>query len=725
MFRYLSTHKTRLLAVGGLTLLLLAAMLFGVQPATVEARPGPDDTLVVQKTAPEQATGWDDGGAWEVGAESAGGSLAPYAWSEASYLYNRLGACGWNRRYLYNNALSWEEDFKKASLGGTENYYTDSVDLAFYVGHGSPWGFTFDVTNRDDSTLSSNDCSGAWGDLDNEWVAITSCQVLSNANLNGWANCMNGTHQVLGFITNASARTGTGTQGYNFANYLCNNWTVTGAWFKACDVTQPAGRQVRAMAEELADYNDRPRSSISAADWVDNDYYWWDHTCGSQLPQPMDTAPLNGQMPVFRTVPLSLDEADQKANQLGTVFAVPPPATASAIGADGDLWSSGDGSGRELEMDPNSGQFGFYDAANLWNTVEAVQAQAAGPAITLEDARQIADNFLQQNGLLPGDAQYYETTADTLNNQPRGDTTAQVIGEGDPTVYQVIYSRFVQGTVLAQDGSAVTTNFMVTGPGGKLKVYVDTAAVITATAASAGADPVLGTLGGWHKVEQPGASRGPAYAETVPILSEAQIRELFDQLQLRNQVVINTTPIDADSSEVLTTTLAYWEEGMGTAQSELVPVYALHVRWLKDGAELSKDFSYIPANEGYMRPYAGIRESPTSPVNVGQQITLVAEDAAKSLTDLGYPATLNFVLGTGDYQYDWYLGGLDETNRIGGGRTFNYVVKADTEAHGDSTQQTIILKVTDIGGADLRSNTANAVITVNPRVSMPLMMRQQ
>lgn len=721
MFRYLSTHKIRLLAVGGLTLLLLAAMLFGVQPAKVEARPGPDDTLQVLKTAPEQANGWDDGGAWEVGAESAGGSLAPYAYSEASYLSWRLGNCGWNRRYLYNNALSWEEDFKKASLGGTETYYTDSVDLAFYIGHGSPWGFTFDVTNRDDSTLSSNDCSFAWGDLDNEWVALTSCQVLSNPNLGGWANCMNGTHQVLGFITNAYARTGTGTQGYNFANYLCNNWTVTGAWFKACDVTQPAGTKVRAMAEELADYNDRPWSGISAGDIVDNDYYWWDHTCGSQLPQPMDTAPLNGQMPVFRTEALTLDEANAEADHLGSVFAVPPPAMALSTLEDG-LWQSGDGSGPSLEMDPNSGQYGFYDTNGLWNTPGAVQAQATGPTITLEDAHQIADNFLNQNGLMPGDAQYYETTADYLNNQGRGDLSVQAAGEGDPTVYQVIYSRFVQGTVLAQDGSAVTADFMVTGPGGKLKVYVDTAAPVTATAASARDDAILGTLGGWHRVEQPGASRGPAFAETVPILTEAQILELFDLLP--NQVVINTPPVDADSSEVLSTTLAYWEEGMGQTQSELVPVYALHVRWLKDNVELLKDFSYIPANQGYMRPYAAIRESPTSPVNVGQQITLVAEDATKPLSELGFPASLNFTLGSGDYQYDWYLGNLDEANRLGGGRTFDYVVQAGNEAHGDSVQQTIILKVTDIGGADQRSNTANAVITVNPRVSMPLMMKQ-
>ena len=718
MFRYLSTHKTRLLAVGGLTLLLLAALLFGVQPAKVEAQPGPDDTLVVQKTGPEQANGWDDGGAWEVGAESAGGSLAPYAYSEASYLYNRLGACGWNRRYLYNNSLSWEEDFKRANLGGTENYYADSVDLAFYIGHGSPWGFTFDATTHDDSTLSSNDCSGAWGDLDNEWVALTSCQVLGNANLNGWANCMNGSHQILGFITNAYARTGTGTQGYNFANYLCNNWTVTAAWFKACDVTQPAGTAVRALADKLADYNDRPWSGISAADTTTGGYWWWDHACGSPLPQPMDTAPLEGQMPVFRTVPLSLDEANQEADHLGSVFAVPPPVVALAT-ADDDLWHSGDGSGPDLEMDPNSGQFAFYDTANLWNTAGAVQAQAAGPSITLADARQIADHFLQQNGLMPGDAQYYETVADTINSQPSNDLAAQAAGAGDPTVYQVLYSRHVQGTVLAQDGSAVTTDFMVTGPGGKLKVYVDTAAP---TAASAGADPVLGTLGGWQKVQQPGASRGPAFAETVPILSEAQILELFAKLP--NQVVINTPPIDADSSQVLSTTLAYWEEGMGTAQSELVPVYALHVSWMKDGAELLKDFAYIPANQGYMRPFARVLTSPTSPVNVGQSITLVAEDATKMLSELGYPASLNFFLGTGDYQYDWYLGGLDLANRIGGGRTFNYVVKADAEAHGDSTQQTIILKVTDIGGADLRSNTANAVITVNPRITMPLMLKQ-
>ncbi len=206
----------------------------------------------------------DDGGAWEVGAEAAGGDLSSYAYSEASNLYNRLRNCGWNGRFLYSTSLAWEEDFKRSAAGGTESSYLDRVDLMFYVGHGSPSGFTFDPPYHDDNILTPSDCNYAWGDGDNEWVALTSCQVLADSNRSSWAACMKGTHLILGFVSNASAFMGTSTQGYRFADNLCNGWTVTGAWFKACD-NQP-GQTVRALAEESNCFYDDPRASSVCSD---------------------------------------------------------------------------------------------------------------------------------------------------------------------------------------------------------------------------------------------------------------------------------------------------------------------------------------------------------------------------------------------------------------------------------------------------------------------------
>ena len=122
---------------------------------------------------------------------------------------------------------------------------------------------------------------------------------------------------------------GTATQGYNWAYYITNNWTVTGAWFKACDVSQPAGRQVRVLANELACYDDRPWSGIVCADSYDTDAWYWDHTCGSELPGPMDVSVV-AEMPVYSTPPLSLDEAKTEYSSLGTTFGLPavPPGSA-------------------------------------------------------------------------------------------------------------------------------------------------------------------------------------------------------------------------------------------------------------------------------------------------------------------------------------------------------------------------------------------------------------
>jgi len=63
-------------------------------------------------------------------------------------LYNTLRSAGWcnfagNDCFLWSNANAWEQDFKLHSLGGTNDYWVDDVDLVFYEGHGNPSLFTF------------------------------------------------------------------------------------------------------------------------------------------------------------------------------------------------------------------------------------------------------------------------------------------------------------------------------------------------------------------------------------------------------------------------------------------------------------------------------------------------------------------------------------------------------------------------------------------------------
>jgi len=668
----------------------------------------------------------DDGGAWEVGAEAAGGDLSAYACSEASYLTSRLTSRGWVSRFLFCGSNAWEEDFKRSAAGGNEHNYLDTVDLMFYVGHGSPSSFTFD-SSHDDAWLTPSDCSYAWGNGDNEWVGLTSCQVLADSNRSQWAACMAGTHQILGFITNASARTGTATQGYNWAYYITNNWTVTGAWFKACDVSQPAGRKVRVLAEESACYDDKPWSGIVCSDAWDYDYYYWDHTCGSELPRPMDASAI-AAMPVYRTPPLSLAEAQAEYTALGTAFNMParPPANAAAIATDTEIWSVQEGN-RELDMERNSGLFTYYNM-DMWSGQAAQAAFAPRAAsISAADARAIADAFLRQNNLMPGDSQFFEVTTDVLSQGATNPQTGatSILATGD-TVYQVIYSRVLPSQVTPRGGGpAVAQDFLVVGPGAKLKVYVPMTATLASINSANDTPIVSGVQGGWRTVMTP--TVGAAAIETVPIINEDQVRKAYAQVP--TYVLLNTPPIDADASNVLSATLAYWEEGVSNIQSELIPVYALYVEYFQGATSLNKDYAYIPANATYMRPYAQILSGPVAPVKVGQVITLTAADATKTLAELGYDALLNFALGSGnvgDYLYEWFADSISDANRLAGGAnpTASFAIRPAATQKDGMYKQTIILRVTDISSSDLRNSIATYSLDVFPRLMLPIILKQ-
>jgi hypothetical protein len=665
----------------------------------------------------------DDGGSWEVGAEAAGGDLSAYACSEASYLTSRFTSKGWVSRFLYCGSDAWEEDYKRSAVGGNEHNYLDTVDLMFYVGHGSTGSFTFD-SNKDDHNLTPSDCNRAWGDGDNEWVGLTSCQVLSDPNLASWASCMNGGHQILGFVTNASARTGTATQGYNWAYYITNNWTVTGAWFKACDVSQPAGRKVRVLANELACYDDKPWSGIVCADSYDTDAWYWDHTCGSELPRPMD-APAIAEMPVYRTPPLSLAEAQGEYTALGTAFNMParPPATANAIATDAEIWSVQDGN-RELDMERNSGLFTYYNM-DMWSGQAAQAAFAPRVAsISAADAKAIADAFLQQNNLLPGDAQFFEVTTDVLGSTAPQTSASDSVTASD-TVYQVIYSRVLPSQVtLRGGGPAVAQDFLVVGPGAKLKVYVPMTATLAALNSATDTPIVSGVQGGWRTIMTP--TVGMSAIDTVPIITDAQVRKAYEQVP--SFVLLNTPPIDADSSNVLSNTLAYWEEGVSNIQSELIPVYALYVEYFQGAASLNKDFAYIPANPTYMRPYAQILSGPVAPVKVGETVQFTAADATKTLAELGYDALLNFALGggnPGDYLYEWFADSISDANKLAGGANpiASFTIRPAATQKEGMYSQAIILRVTDISSSDLRSSIATYSLDVLPRLMLPIILK--
>jgi hypothetical protein len=620
---------------------------------------------------------------------------------DAQGLKDQLGYGGWTKRFDFPNGRAWEEDFKGLNKpgGGTEWYYVDSVDLAYFSGHGGSDSLSFGVGGRDhdDEWLTYNDCLGDWGDGDMEWMAFNACQVLADAHRDDWSRCMDGLHLILGSVTNMADT----SQGAWFGWLLRNGYNMTQAWFASYDVAQPSGRIARVLAEDYHHFWDRP-SFHNIADPTDRASYWyWDHHTGSAPPLGVEMARLEGEMPVFLTPRMTLDEANAQWAQLGTAFGVTTPGRRGVRSvAEDEIWLSEDG---QLRMDPSSGLYGYTELDNLWAPPPAgASAERPSARLSDEEARAIADQFLTDNDLMPADARFDHVVPD-VNTEVA--LTASGLGSAsvlqrEETALQVVYQRVVTYTPPSALRTAeAPLAFSVMGPGAKLKVFVDPRAAPGRSLAGPAADAVIGGVGGWRGVGQAAVS-GPIVQATVPILSYGQIEALFRQLE--PMVALSYIPLLAENRQVLSHTVAYYEHPLGTGQDQLIPVYALEVKYTLESQETMTDTVYIPANPEYMAPLALISPTLEIPdkVQLGQEVALEAVDAASRLSDVGYDAALDFALGTGDpdsYLYTWYRDTVSEETQIGTGREFTYTAGLGGETHlrANPILQTIILEVTD------------------------------
>ena len=63
-----------------------------------------------------------------------------------------MASHGVGTAFDFRGTNAWEEDFKKASLGGNDTNFADNVDAKWYTGHGNSGGFTFKNTTHDDGS---------------------------------------------------------------------------------------------------------------------------------------------------------------------------------------------------------------------------------------------------------------------------------------------------------------------------------------------------------------------------------------------------------------------------------------------------------------------------------------------------------------------------------------------------------------------------------------------
>lgn len=572
----------------------------------------------------------------------------------------------WTSRFVYGNTNAWSTDWRRSANGGSENSYIDTIDLAYFAGHGSSSGIIFGVGSPAPVTVSKNDALNSWGDRDLDWVALAACNVLDDpiSNLQGWGQAMNGVRLILGFKTVMNDV----AHGVEFGKAIRDNYTMTQAWFRAADALQSQNRVARVLAEQQAYFDDRwgQHNSGVTVDWPK---YYRTHTVGSEPARFVDAAAINYQMPVLRVQPLSLDESLKQADTLGAAFGV----TVSVV-VSGEIVDIASSLGGDLEMDVANGLFLHTDTANLWKTESDLSVMAAAgtamQAIDNDVAKRIADAFLQQNGLARADAQFYEVAEDTLATmdlQVNASGVAEVTVTEEATNYQVIYSRIISYTPENGVGAAAPVEFSVMGPGSKFKIYVATQAPVSASAADlakpvAQGGGVLGGMGGYREIQTPVQAAAAGQLEMVSMLPETTVEKLFEHLE--KYVALDLIPLAPEylvERKIVSMTPAYWEGPMGFGQTELIPVYALEVsNTLSDTENLGSTYevsstTYIPVDAGLMAPLARISTTAdlNAPVTPGATIVFEAFDASKTLVELGLdpdPSSdpLSFVLGSGE-----------------------------------------------------------------------------
>jgi Family of unknown function (DUF6345) len=141
-------------------------------------------------------------------------------------------------RLNFSDDLAWDQDFEHRDIGlpvtGTDQQEVDSVDIAFFSGHGSKFGAFFGRADRDDGTakpselLLGNHCN---------WLIFDCCEVLQDdgAVFDRLLPVFNGLHMILGFHTTAYDRD---SRGETFALLLNLGESVRDAWAWACTETE-------------------------------------------------------------------------------------------------------------------------------------------------------------------------------------------------------------------------------------------------------------------------------------------------------------------------------------------------------------------------------------------------------------------------------------------------------------------------------------------------------
>ena len=185
----------------------------------------------------------------DVGSEGTGPcSGLPWTATNVASFNNRMISAGYPVQFSWVDANAWESDWKDPQFDGNDSGWVDDVDMAYWQGHGEPFGFHFsNCSNHHDTVLSNTDAK--WGNRDAEWMALFTCLILKHTEggqawWQRWSPAFDGLHMILSFDTVSYH---SASHGGTFANYMVRSpflwWnqpmTVLQAWIQTSIDDQP------------------------------------------------------------------------------------------------------------------------------------------------------------------------------------------------------------------------------------------------------------------------------------------------------------------------------------------------------------------------------------------------------------------------------------------------------------------------------------------------------
>ncbi len=155
--------------------------------------------------------------------------------------YNNLTSSGYTGVYCVGDNLAWESDFEQPQTG---NEIADTVDMIYFVGHGSPNRFWFGINTDLDGIYCYRVyvSEARWGDNDLEWIVISACRSLNETYVDNWRQVFVGLHGICGYNSvSYEGATLSRALGEEFARLIAEGYSVGYAWRYATERYQPSG----------------------------------------------------------------------------------------------------------------------------------------------------------------------------------------------------------------------------------------------------------------------------------------------------------------------------------------------------------------------------------------------------------------------------------------------------------------------------------------------------